>query len=272
MKPELPVLHSLARTGGTLVSKCLACMPGHVLLSEVHPRAAFFDPMVQAHEWFGLLTESELKAFFAPKDKSYSDAIKFIHSRCVERGKKLIIRDWTHVDFTPGSYPVKPTLHLSQVEELSRHFNVKNIALVRHPVDSYLSLIRLADYRGRLRVSTYLKGFRAYAEIAVKTGFVRFEDFCTQPAVVLGKVCDALGLEFDPDFEKRFSGYANITGDHYTSDQKVTLTGDAVGERSSDLISLPPHRPEYRELLGHLANVPDFKRIVKLLGYRDQAD
>jgi hypothetical protein len=244
MKPEIAVLHSLARTGGTLVSKCLACM-----------------------EWFGLLTESELRAFFAPKDKSYLDAIKFIHERCAERGKKLIIRDWTHVDFTPGPYPVKPSLRLSQVEALSEHFTVRNIALVRNPLDSYLSLIRLTNYRGRLDVTTYLKGFREYAELASKTGFVRFEDFCREPQSVLESVCDALGLSFHAGFSERFARYSKITGDHYAPDQKVTLTGDTIGVRNPDTIHLPPHRPEFGELLDQVASAPDYKRVVKLLGY-----
>ncbi len=242
-------------------------MPGHVLLSEVHPRAAYFDPLVQAHEWFGLLTASDMEAIRQSPLEGYAEAVLLVHERCLERGQKLIIRDWTHVDFTPGPYPVKPTLRFSQVEALSEHFTVRNVALVRDPLDSYLSLIRLADYRGRLDVATYLTGFRAYAELASRTAFVRFEDFCREPQRVLKHVCDRLGLGFDASFDERFAGYANITGDHYAPDDKVTLTGDAVGERSADAIRLPPHRPEYPDLLGHVQSAPDYRRIVKVLGY-----
>ena len=61
------VFHSLGKTGGTVVSRCLGCMEKVALLSEIHPdgpamfaplfgaqpeQSQKWDPLVQAREWF----------------------------------------------------------------------------------------------------------------------------------------------------------------------------------------------------------------------------
>ena|GEM_PF-4627496 len=33
----LRIIHQLARSGGTLLNRCLGCMPGILMLSEIHP-------------------------------------------------------------------------------------------------------------------------------------------------------------------------------------------------------------------------------------------
>ncbi len=49
-KPAIRVLHQLARTGGTIISKCLGAMAGVVLLSEINPRGVeTYNPLAQAH-------------------------------------------------------------------------------------------------------------------------------------------------------------------------------------------------------------------------------
>jgi hypothetical protein len=267
LKPEIAVLHSLARSGGTLVSKCVACMPNLVLLSEIHPRHAFFDPLTQAHEWYGLLDREELAELQQNGQPAYLAGIRLIHDRCTALGKKLVIRDWTHVDFTPGPYPVHPSLQLYQANVLREHFTVRQIALVRDPLDSYLSLVQLLDYRGRLDVLTYLKGVRVFADAAAAVGFVRYEDFCADPSAVLETICSALNLDYDESYSERFVHYSGITGDSYRPEQQLTLTGERVGDRTCSSIRLPPHRSGYPELAKHLANHPDFVHILRSLGY-----
>jgi hypothetical protein len=266
LKPEISVLHSLARSGATLVSKCIACMRGHVLLSEINPRWSYFDALTQAHEWFDLVSAAEL-AELRSGHTGYVQAIRLIHERCAARGEKLVIRDWSHVDFTPGPYPVRPVLQLSQCQALQAHFDIKHIALVRDPIDSYLSLIRLAEYRGRLDPLTYLKGVRVFAGLAAESGYVRYEDFCEDPAHSLKTICSALNLRFDEGYAERFGDYTDITGENYRPDQKRTLTGEPVGDRTSGHIRLPPHRDEYATLARRLAGHADYEFILKTLGY-----
>lgn len=247
-------------------------MPGHVLLSEIHPRLAYFDPLVQAHEWFGLLDAGELASLRSDTRTGYLDAIILIHERCTERNLKLVIRDWTHIDFTPGAYPVHPALRLSQIDVLATHFDIRNIALTRNPVDSYLSLNRLSDYRGRLDVYTYLKGVRAYANCAAGTGFVRYEDLCRLPLACLEHICSRLDLHFDAGFTGKFAAYTTITGDNYTPRQQYSLTGERIADRTNAVIRPAVHRPEYAELASRLAGHPDYEFTLKTLGYDSTRD
>ena len=60
-RPTLRLLHHMARSGGTLISKCLGCMSGVLLLSEIHPLGTnHFNPLVQAQRWYGLLSSQDL--------------------------------------------------------------------------------------------------------------------------------------------------------------------------------------------------------------------
>ena len=61
----------MARSGGTLISRCLGCMSGVLLLSEIHPLGtAQFNPLVQAQRWYGLLSSQDLAdAQGAPADR-----------------------------------------------------------------------------------------------------------------------------------------------------------------------------------------------------------
>src|SRR3989344_5959676 len=146
MKPEISIIYSLARSGGTIISRCLGCIPGNILLSEVHPGYSFYHPLIQARDWFDLITEDELIELKSIQGISYLDSIKLISDRCREKGLNLIIRDWTHIDFITSPYPARPTYRMSQYDLLKEHFEIRHIAIARDPVDSYLSLSRLEEF------------------------------------------------------------------------------------------------------------------------------
>ncbi len=45
--PVVRLVHHLARSGGTLISRCLGCMSGVLLLSEIHPLGTrHFNPLI----------------------------------------------------------------------------------------------------------------------------------------------------------------------------------------------------------------------------------
>ena len=267
MSSTISILHSLARSGGTLISKCLGCIPGNILLSEVHPRGSHYSPLIQARDWFGLITEDEYEEFLQKNQHNYLKAIQLISGRCNERGFNLIIRDWTHIDFTPGPYPVQPVYRLSQYDYLKDHFNIRHMALVRDPVDTYLSLSRLPEYRGKLSFSDYLKGYSLFANIAMETGFVRYEDFCDNPRHSLRHICNTLEVNYTDDFLNHYLSYATITGDIYAPNQQYTLTGDPIGARATQEIRKAPRRAEYSQLESQLRNNHYYKKILSDLGY-----
>lgn len=271
MRPKIAILYSLARSGGTLVSKCLGCMPGHVLLSEIHPRWAYFNPLIQANEWFKLISDEELEGIKRKRSTSHVDGLRLIHQRCMETGQQLIIRDWTHVDFTPVPDLVSrvvPIYRLSHHEVLKNHFDIRHIALVRHPLDSLLSLQKVPDFRDRLDASIYMAGYRRFAEIASRIGFIRYEDFCDKPAEVMEKMCRILEVSYDPGFLENYQHYTKITGDIIHPGHQQTLTGDPIGSRTpSHIIRRPPRRPAPAELVRRLQGDRNYRDSLEILGY-----
>ncbi len=213
-KPTVRLLLHLARTGGTIISKCLAVMPNVALLSEIHPMGLkMFNPLRQAHEWFGLLTPQDIEGFRQARRMEFADAIDLARRRCEERGLKLVIREWNHLDFHGMPYVPNPPHKLMTTELLSPRFRLLRYCTVRHPIDHWISLNNVAVVHDKLTLEQFLTGCLEFAEHAVKIGFVRYEDFTRDPAPAMRTICTALEIDFDPTFEHKWASYKKITGD-----------------------------------------------------------
>lgn len=254
-RPRVRLLHHMARSGGTLISKCLGCMDGVVLLSEIHPRGtSFFNPLQQAQAWFGLFPEDEFRELAGRGRIDFADAIGSIADKVEERGAALVIRDWSHLDFTGVPFIRKPDYRLLLAEVLSSRFALAQLCTVRHPIDQWLSLSRLQIMRGHLFLEPFLAGYRRFAEVAAGIGFVRYEDVVAAPDLVLADLCLRLHLPFDPTFQERWSTYAKITG-------------DVGGSRGGREIKPVARRPVAGELLAAFASNADYRAALDLLGY-----
>ena len=100
-KHTIHILHHMARTGGTVISRCLGCMNEIVLLSEIHPSGTDrFDPLDQARRWFDLVTEEEVASFQNGDGYDFPGAVRLIAERCREHNRFLVLRDWSHLDYT----------------------------------------------------------------------------------------------------------------------------------------------------------------------------
>ena len=87
-KPTIRIIYHMARSGGTLISKCLAVMNNVVLLSEVHPFGNI-NPIAQANKWFHLLTKKDLSYVKRSGGLTFFDAISLIEERCRKKGNIL---------------------------------------------------------------------------------------------------------------------------------------------------------------------------------------
>lgn len=253
-RPVLRLLHHLARTGGTTISKCLAVMPGVALLSEIHPLGLEkISALHQAMTWFGLVDAQEIERLGPRPD--FAASIRLIADRASARGLRLVIRDWSHLDFAGAPLVETPSFHLTTAESLTAHFRLLQVATVRHPIDHWQSLRRVPLMRGKIDLDRFLKGYRRFAELAVPMGFVRFEDFCRQPEEQLQHLCHALDLPYDPGWRQRWAGYDRITGDENA-------------QRGKDEIGLPRRRPLEPGLADAFLKHPDYQPALTLLGYR----
>jgi hypothetical protein len=262
-RPPIRILHQLARSGGTIICRCLASMEGVVLLSEIHPLGRrMFDPLQQAAEWYRLF-ESEETAALVRANQSFPAVIKLIAQRCAERGKILVLRDWNHLDYT-GLPFVQPAYQPMLAESLKGEFELIRFATVRHPLDQYLSLCKNPLFREKLATGKYLKGVRRFAEMVKSVGFLHYEDFTKDSDGVLKQLCAALQIPFDAAYRERWAKYRNITGDVMPG-----RSAPGEGESESAEIKPLPRQDISTQLLSDITGRADYARILQLLDYTD---
>ncbi len=247
----------MARSGGTIISRCLGCMKDLVVLSEIHPLGSDrFNPVDQAHHWFRLLTLADIRDLREREHISFLDAIKLIADRCAAAKKILVVRDWNHLDFTGVPFLNAPTYRLLTAEILGESFSIVHVATVRHPIDQWLSLRQLERMEGKLTLSVFLNGYRRFAEHCCLSGFIRYEDFVRSPERVMKRLCHQLQVPYDPAFIRNWAAYH-------------TFTGDIDSERGCPKeIRLVPRRPMEAGLADDFKRNPDYIRSIDILGYR----
>lgn len=229
-------LHGLARTGGTIISRCLACMDGVALLSEITPHAcAVFDPRKQAKEWYGV------DVMDGP------NALELIAEAVAPRA--LVVRVWDHVDFVPSKFNPTPSRELSFRGYSPRAF------LVRHPLAMWASLkkktLAPSMASGLLTPDNFSEGYRAYAN---HSPALAYEDFCAHPNLWLRALCFRLQLPYDAGWRDKWRAYWNVTGDL-----------GQLGARST--IDPPPScRLPDEEIARFLCNA-DYQESCRQLGY-----
>jgi len=252
-RPVIRLLHHLARTGGTTIAKCIAVMPKVALLSEIHPLGMDrISPLHQAKNWYGLVDEREIGQWSANPD--FVTAVRLITQRASAKGLRLVIRDWSHIDFHEGPLTRTPSFRLTTAELLAPHFRLLQVATVRHPIDHWQSLRRTPIMRGQINLDRFLQGYRRFAEIAAVLGFVRFEDFCDDPDRSLQRICAALDLVYDPTWRERWARY-----DH--------MTGDDTAKRDAGELRRPKRRLLEPGLADAFQKHPDYRPALDLLGY-----
>lgn len=213
-----------------------------------------FNPLQQAQEWYGLLSASDIAAA-QEGDLDFAAAIELIAERCKASGRILILRDWNHLDyigipFVNAQYRPKLAESLQAGLKLVRH------TTVRHPLDQWLSLVKNPLFAKQLAKSKYLKGTRRFSEMAVSTGFTRYEDFTSDSDSALENICNALDVPFDGSYREKWSTYTNITGD--------VLPGRAG---ATDITHLPRQNID-PHVLEEFQNRQDYRRSLEILGYR----
>lgn len=273
-RPVIRVLHTLARTGGTVIGKCLGVMPGVVMLSEVNPAVATLlnhpltqktpdvlhllrqmAALYQAHNWFKLLTADDVAKLKASAVlPPFEESIALIHQRAQERNLTLLLRDWSHLDFTALPFLARPTYRRSTALILASKYRVVCAAFVRHPIDQWLSVQNIPMLRQRLTLAAFLEGYNRFAREAVDVGFVRYEDFTRDPDTEVQAMCAKLELPFDPTYRERWATYSHITG-------------DTKGTRAQTEILTLPRRPIEQVAIEAFAANADYRAAIEMLGY-----
>jgi hypothetical protein len=259
-KPPLRLIHHLARSGGTILCKCLGSMSDVVLLSEVNPAAVAagvpLEPLFQAAFWFRLFKLRDVEAM-ARTGMSFVDRIAVIAERCAARGDILVLRDWTFVDFLGKPYVDQPSYRLGLAECLRDRFELRQVATVRHPLDQWLSwqnFRREHHWQHPFTFDEFIRACRRFAEQAVAMRWYRYEDFARDRDRVLTAICGDLQIPFDPRYASLWPLYH-------------TITGDVQGARGQKSIEPPPRREKGDPVPVDLDRHEDYQATLRLLGY-----
>ena len=203
---KLRLMICLARSGGTLLNQCLGMLPRVVMLSEVNPLGGGWGalgpdshttPQAQAWHWYGIRLGR----------KGYSEAMAELLDHCKQRGKHLVVRDWTHVNFFQHPGMPAPSETLMNLEVLCENMPVQPFAFVRNPLDVWIS-------RGFPPAGDFFRQMNRYGKALVDRGIEVFtyEEFCQKPEPTMQRLCHFLDLPYDEGF-RNFHLNTKVNGD-----------------------------------------------------------
>ncbi|WP_415918887.1 hypothetical protein [Tateyamaria sp. SN6-1] len=216
-EPVAPIrtVHHFACTGGTLICKFLATTPNARVLSEIDPLStiskAKFSPLDLALQY----RNAERNAGLVPRDEDLIEiflaGLAVIYEKTRQRGERLVIRDHAHSHYCTGSYlPNRPNLR----SILKTQYTLLSVVTVRHPLDSYLSLLHnkfthfdpgtLQDYANR---------YMAFLDAHEGLPWISYETFLSDTEGTLQELCKHLQLAYRPNLQSLISA--------------ITLTGDS---------------------------------------------
>lgn len=247
------ILHHFACTGGTLISKCLAAMPNIQLLSEVDPLSTLQrdgDPRFAPTDMARLLRQSSRGAGDQLLVDIFNAGLELIEADCQGKGQRLVLRDHVHSYYCHGDrIPERPNLR----QIVAMRFPTLSALTVRHPLDSYLSLLEqgwathepagLDEYCRR-----YLVFLDAHADMPV----MRYEDFVAAPQWNMRNLCSHLRLQYVNDFIDLFDAFQ--------------LSGDSG--RSGSVIEKRLRRPVSDALMIEIDQSPNYLSLLHRLQYK----
>lgn len=250
------ILHHWACSGGTLLSRVIASQPGVVFLSEIHPHA-YLRVASPRHHFLptDLLQQLSLElngADPALLSAAFCGAIAGLQGQMAESGRRLVIRSHSHTDFfvrePNGAQPLITEL-------LAPRWPLRQLLTVRHPLDSWLSLLK-GDWVAQLPYQdfgSYCERVLVMLEACRLMPWIRYEEFCAAPQAVLQQMCTLLRLPCDP---------AALEKERML---RVQISGNSG--RTANIIKATPRRVVPDELAAEIRHANAYLQVCDRLGY-----
>ncbi len=257
--PEIPVVYSFARSGGTLANQLLGSQSQCLVLSEVNPAASYKSVTDQALEWLGLVDESELHHF---SQQPYAWQIAELFKRAQAQGKRLIVRDWPTVNFLAGAAgsAYQPSGQLEQHLYLQHAgLQPRPVVLTRKSAAVYASIKKSFSHLGSLAVSSFADAYLGYARAVAGYPVIHLEDMQADPERTLGKILEYFRLDKTqiptvirafPDFD-RCTGNNTLVAPAESSHARVILPAANKMNMNNPAEAMPDKLAEADRLLGY---------------------
>ncbi|MEW5975383.1 MAG: sulfotransferase family protein [Acidobacteriota bacterium] len=255
---DLGVLYCFARSGGTLINRCLGCIPGNLVLSEVNPQSAVLPIENQARDWLSLISPDEYEEF---SKQPYGLKIRILWERAQKQNHALIIRDWPTLNFLENAYCgyFCPSGILEQEVYLARHrIPMRRVVVTRRAAAVYESMTRSFDHLRSLDVEVFGAAYLAYAKSVAGFPIFHFEEFCANPFEVFRRLGSELGSYFAETFASDFKDFDRCTGDN-------RLLSPSRAGKSEVIVRLSENEdsPQWRAAQGE----PNCREADSILGY-----
>ncbi len=253
-KPQIRILHHLACSGGTLISKCIAAQPNVFLISEAHPHSKLHmqtqKPQYRPTDIISLSRYARIPHAEVLAEKIFVADIEVLFEHVSKMGGVIVLRDHTHVDFcTSEKYVQEPTL----MKLLATKFEILPLASVRHPIDSYLALLNNGWVH--FEPSTfdeYCKRYLAFISHFNSTQIIKYETFVKKPTSEMKRLASKLALPYTESFEDTFPLF--------------TITGDSG--RGGEEIEVRERRSIPDGLVREIKASENFNKLIKKLKYK----
>jgi hypothetical protein len=246
---RVPLLISFARSGGTLLNQLLGSHPDVLILSEVNPSGSVKPLSDQAVEWLGLLKLGGKKAF---EKMLFPDQIKVLQQAAEEKGKVLIIRDWSSINFvdtrTHGWRQPSGILETPAILKAAE-LEVDGLVVTRRYHSLRRSLRATFQEFARMPEDDLARAYLAYARAASVWPHIHLEDLQANPDVVLQKVFGQFGLSFDaiPSVLRTFSRFAKCTGNNTAQSKPSSASFAEIRRKDLEEKDERPLSPEAEE-------------------------
>lgn len=252
------LIQHLSCTGGSIICKSLASMPNVLLLSEVNPLSELLfnsqDKKFAPTDLAYLARLARVPQWNELSEKLFKAEIREIVNHAQLYGKYVFVREHSHSDFLVGETPKRA----STVRRLLREdYPVLPILTVRHPVDSYLSMLRngwVGFAPGTF--DEYCRRYLLFLEHNHDVPRHKYEDFVRDPKAELKKMSENLKLPYQGDFEDTLD--------------LVTLTGDSG--RSASVISKRDRHSFDQKFRIEVSESANYSKICESLEYQESLE
>lgn len=261
-KNDLRILNHWACSGGSLISKCINALSNIVFLNEIHPYAYLRHAATSEDRYLPTDLIQQLSFQRNKRDNifcisAFVGAINNLNNKVIESNKILVLRNHSHIDFFSGSIPRRTSL-LSDI--LNEDNNLIQILSVRHPLDSWLSMMK-TGWNKHIPFNDFSE-YCIRAQIMVNafknTPIIHYESFCINPQQSMVEICKIFKLKYSIKFLENFSTF-KLSGDS-------GRTGNVIKPRErrnipNNLLNKIDSSNEYIDLCYLLNYNPDYKAL-----------
>ena len=254
-KKDIYIIHHLACTGGTLISKLIRDSFNCILVSEINPGYNFGYHYFSPTNLLSQFSVSSGKPMRTIKKaiEIYNESIDFCLDN-IELDQFLVIRDWSEGDF----YHQNLVPHNCSTKDWidPKKYNIHSIISVRHPIESFISKLNNSwekiDNQNAFEI--YCKRYLDFLNHYAGCKIIYYEDICSNYELELNKLSKI--------WCKKLKSIKLIS--------KKKMSGDSG--RSSLKIDLRKSKNISKKLRSQINSSNSYIELCKRLGYKSDIE